>query len=196
MSKQKKRLEKEKKRERARRVEKQRRIDADVSAELMVRSELARDLNDLGGSRRLLEKVLNIRPNHADALERLAATCFRLRRLEEGLAYYERLREPPRWPPVTYNAAVAAWNLERIEQCKMWVTEFLETTRASAAGGFPGPAGPRGIGSTGVPRNFNSRHPGPVRIRTDADGKSLRVAGSRGLLAPGLCVLEASERLR
>ncbi len=131
MSNQKKKLEKERKREHARRVEKQRRIEADRCAELLNEAGIAWDLKDLDGCRRSLEKVLRIRPNHGEALERLADACFTLNRFEEGLTYYERLQEPPRWPPVTYGAAVAAWNAGRLEQCKEWVAKFLDVTRGS-----------------------------------------------------------------
>src|SRR5205823_6293398 len=79
--------------------------------------------------RRLLEKILKIRPNHPEALELIADTCFRLERFDEGLAYYERLRDPPDWPLVTYAAAVAALKTGRLEQCKTWIAEFLEETR-------------------------------------------------------------------
>src|SRR5439155_17228537 len=120
MAKQKKKLEKERRREHERRVERQRRIDADRCGELLIQAGVAWNLKDFEGCRRLLEKVLKIRPNHAEALERLADTCFRLNRFEEGLAHFERLRHAPRWPPVTYGAAVAAWNAGRIEECKKW----------------------------------------------------------------------------
>ena len=84
MTKQKKKLEKERRREHERRVESQRRIDADRCGELLIQAGVAWNLKDFDGCRRLLEKVLKIRPNHAEALERLADTCFRLNRFEEG----------------------------------------------------------------------------------------------------------------
>jgi superfamily II DNA or RNA helicase len=131
MNKDKKRLEKERRREHARRVERQRRIEADRCAELMFDAGLLWDEGDFEGSLRALEKVLKIRPNHAEALERCAEACFTLGRYREGLSRYEHLREAPRWPPVIYGAAVAAWNLGRIAQCKELVTEFLHVTRGS-----------------------------------------------------------------
>jgi superfamily II DNA or RNA helicase len=131
MIKQKKRLEKEKQREHAQRVGRHRRIEADTCAVLMLEAGIAWEDQDMEACHRLLEKVLRLRPHHAEALERLAEACFRLGRFAEGLAHYERLSEAPRWPPVTYDAAVAAWNTGRIEQCKKLLAEFLEETRGS-----------------------------------------------------------------
>lgn len=131
MSNQKKRLEKEKRRERARRAERQRRIDADRCGALMWEAGFAWEDRDLDACHKLLEKVLRLKPNHAEALERLADICFMTDRFPEGLAYYGRLKDPPRWPPVTFNAAVAAWNTKRFEQCHRLAAEFLEETRGS-----------------------------------------------------------------
>lgn len=131
MNRQKKRLEQEKKRKHARRVERQRRIDADHCAVLMLEAEIAWEDQKPEASQRLLEKILKLRPNHAEALERLAEACFSRGRFAEGLAHYERLREAPRWPGVTYGAAIAACNTGRMEQCQKLVAEFLDETKGS-----------------------------------------------------------------
>ena len=122
------RFEKEKKRERARRVERRRRLDADRRGELMMQAEIASARGDLEGCLELLEKVLRIRPHFADALEWAAQICFQRERSREGLDYYERLREGPSWPPLTFLAAMAAWKLGRTSQCEQWLAEFLSDT--------------------------------------------------------------------
>lgn len=127
----KKQAQKEKKRERARRIQKQRRLEADLCFDLMIDAELAWEAGDFHAAERLLEKVLRIRPSHAEAHERLAELCFMRGRFEEGLAHYDKLSGKPRWPPVAYGAAVAAWNTRQIERCEKLVKEFLRSTRGS-----------------------------------------------------------------
>ena len=90
MSNDRKRLEKERRREHARGVERQRRIDADRCAEWMWQAQWAWERHDLEAAKRLLEKVLRLRPKHAEARERLAGACFQLNQPAEGLGHYER----------------------------------------------------------------------------------------------------------
>jgi SNF2 family DNA or RNA helicase len=129
MNRQQKRLEKQRRREHARSVERQRRIDADSIAFLMMDAELAWDERDFAAALRSLEKVLKIRPGHVDALEFSIETCFKLGRLQEGLSRYDKLREAPSRPLITYDAAVAAWRLGRLDRCKELADDFLDATR-------------------------------------------------------------------
>jgi superfamily II DNA or RNA helicase len=118
-------MEKQKKREHARRVDRQRRLDADRCAALMFEAEMAWENGNLEGCGILLEKVLRVRSNHAGALEWGTELCFDCDRPEQALAYYERLRHQPDWPPTTFFAAASAWQLGRVGQCQQLLSRFL-----------------------------------------------------------------------
>src|SRR5438093_13326030 len=109
MNKTNKRLHKQRQRERARGIERQRRIEADQCNGLMYAAEAAWQERDFEGALRTLNRVLQMRPRHAEALERYAEACFILNRSEEGLERYEQLRQSPVWIPVIYSAAEAAY---------------------------------------------------------------------------------------
>src|SRR5437867_3211438 len=128
MNTQRKRFEKDKRRERALRVERQRRFEKDQCAELMMWADFAWRRKDFEDCQRWLEKALKIRPHFAEALEWAAEVAFRRDRSEEGLAYYERLREAPKWPPLTFFAAHAASKLRRLDESEQLLAEFLSQT--------------------------------------------------------------------
>ncbi len=129
MKKQQKRIEKERRRERARSVERQRRIDAGRIGFLMFEAEAAWEARDFAGALRSLEKVLKIRPGYEAAIEFSAEVYFKLGRHQEGMARFEQLREAPEHALVVYNAAVAAWNLGRMDRCKELAAEFVAAAR-------------------------------------------------------------------
>ena len=94
-------------RERAKRAQRQRRLTADQCANLLWDADAAWNQRDYEHAQRLLEKILHIRPNHRTAHERLAELHFAAGRSEAGLTHYDRLSQPPEWPVLTYQAAVA-----------------------------------------------------------------------------------------
>ena len=71
----------------------------------------ARDALPGAVARGLLDKILRIRPSHAAANEWLADLAFRDGAYVDCLMHYDRLQQPPGWPPVTYYAAIAAGHL-------------------------------------------------------------------------------------
>lgn len=129
MSNTRRREAKAKRRERARRAARQRRLEAERSTELLYEAEWAWEGGDLARARRLLDKVLRIRPNHESALAHLAELHFVAGRFDEGLAYYERLLQPLEWPPLTYQAAVASYRTVRFDEGVSLIDGFLSRTR-------------------------------------------------------------------
>ena len=118
-----------KRRERAKRVARQRHLEADRCTDLLYEAEWAWDDGDAEKARRLLDKILRIRPNHQAAHEHLAELHLASGRFEEGLAHYERLSRPPDWPPLTYQAAVACFRAGRLDRCRSLIDEFLGQAR-------------------------------------------------------------------
>ena len=115
-------------RERAKRVQRHRRLTADQCANLLWDADAAWNQRDYEDARRLLEKILHIRPNHRTAHERLAELHFSAGRSEEGLIHYDRLSQPPEWPVLTYQAAVANARLARFDRSRPLLDEFLRAT--------------------------------------------------------------------
>jgi tetratricopeptide (TPR) repeat protein len=128
MGDQRRRERKAARRERAKRVERQRRLTADQCAILLWDADAAWNQRDYEDARRLLEKILHIRPNHRTAHERLAELHFSAGRSEEGLTHYDRLSHPPEWPVLTYQAAVANARLARFDRSRPLLDEFLKAT--------------------------------------------------------------------
>jgi superfamily II DNA or RNA helicase len=115
-------------RERTKRAQRQRRLTADQCANLLWEADAAWNQRDYEHARRLLEKILHIRPNHRTAHERLAELHFAAGRSEAGLTHYDRLSQPPEWPVLTYQAAVANARLARFDRSRPLLDEFLKAT--------------------------------------------------------------------
>ncbi len=115
-------------RERAKRSQRQRRLTADQCANLLWDADAAWNQRDYEHARRLLEKILHIRPNHRTAHERLAELHFTAGRSEAGLTHYDRLSQPPEWPVLTYQAAVANARLARFDRSRSLLDAFLKAT--------------------------------------------------------------------
>ena len=120
---------KAKRRERARRAARRRQLEADRCTALLDEAQWAWDGGDVPTARRLLDKLLRVRPNHQRAHEHLAELHFAAGRFEEGLAHYERLLQPPEWPPLSYQAAVASFRAGRFDRCRTLIDEFVRQTR-------------------------------------------------------------------
>jgi superfamily II DNA or RNA helicase len=116
-------------RERVKRAQRQRRLTADQCANLLWDADAAWNQRDYEHARRLLEKILHIRPNHRTAHERLAELHFAAGRSEAGLTHYDRLSQPPEWPVLTYQAAVANARLARFDRTRPLLDAFLKVTR-------------------------------------------------------------------
>lgn len=115
-------------RERAKRAQRQRRLTADQCTNLLWDADAAWNQRDYEHARRLLEKILHIRPNHRTAHERLAELHFTAGRSEAGLTHYDCLSQPPEWPVLTYQAAVANARLARFDRSGPLLDEFLKAT--------------------------------------------------------------------
>lgn len=115
-------------REQAKRAERHRRTTSDHCANLFYAAESAWNRRDPERARRLLEKILRIRPTHHAAHERLAELHFASGRFESGLGHYHNLSRPPGWPVVTYQAAVAHARRGRFGHGRRLLDEFLKAT--------------------------------------------------------------------
>ncbi len=103
------REQKTRKRAQSSRADAARRADSTRCVDLLVEAELAFELRELDRAQRLLEKIVRIRPNHQAANELLADLHFRAGNDTAGLTHYERLAQPPAWPPLMLQAA-AVWS--------------------------------------------------------------------------------------
>ncbi len=130
MSRPSKQQAKARQRERDKRAERQRRLLADRCASWLFEADAAWNARDMTGARRLLEKILRVRPTHQAASERLAELCFIERRFAEGLTHYDRLLQRPDWLPLTYQAAVACLRMGRFDRGRAMAADFLEATRS------------------------------------------------------------------
>ena len=84
-------------------------------------------------ARRLLDKILRIRPSHHGANEWLADLAFRDGAHADCLTHFDRLQQPPAWPPVSYYAAIAAGNLGAPDRAVALLATFLTETADSTA---------------------------------------------------------------
>ncbi|MEO7274137.1 MAG: tetratricopeptide repeat protein, partial [Vicinamibacterales bacterium] len=89
-------------REREKRTERERRRIAERCADWLFEADAGVRAGDPASARRLLEKILRLRPTHQGANERMADLCFVEKRFADGLTHYERLIEPPDWPPLIF----------------------------------------------------------------------------------------------
>lgn len=122
------RAQKSKQRARAKRTQKARREDAIHCADLLdeARFEWQQGREDV--ARRLLDKILRIRPAHPAANEWLADLAFRDGAYADCLSRFDRLQQPPRWPPLMYYAAIASANLGAHARGAALLSEFLTHT--------------------------------------------------------------------
>lgn len=128
------RAQKSTERERLKHSRKVRRADALHCADLFDEALYAWQQQQPDVARRLLGKILRIRPSHHAANEWLADLAFRDGAYVDCLTYYDRLQQPPTWPPVTYYAAIAAGNLDAPDRAVALLTAFLtNTARVSSA---------------------------------------------------------------
>ncbi len=180
-------------RERDKRAQRQRRLTADRCASLLWDADAAWNQRDYEHARRLLEKILHIRPNHRTAHERLAELHFTAGRSEAGLTHYDRLSQPPEWPVLTYQAAVANARLARFDRSRPLLDEFLKATSRQPE--FkPLRASARALRQQWArlarqPAARAARRPHGVSPPSDPDGQlklpTMRVAGERpASLAP------------
>jgi superfamily II DNA or RNA helicase len=112
--------------ERAKRAERQRRVDARRCGLLLVDAELAWNARDVAQARRLLERVVRIRPNHQEANEHLAELHFLEQRHAEGLTHFDRLVTAPSHTGLIYQAAVACLFAGRFAQGATLASDFLQ----------------------------------------------------------------------
>ncbi len=127
------RAHKAKQRERLKRSQKTRRADALHCADLFDEARFEWERGQHEAARRLLDKILRLRPSHHAANEWLAELAFRDGAYVDCLTHFDRLQQPPAWPPVTYYAAIAAGNLGAPDRGVALLTAFLTGTAGSAA---------------------------------------------------------------
>ena len=127
------RAQKAKQRERLKRSQKARRADGRHCADLFDEARFEWEQGQHAVARRLLDKILRLRPSHHAANEWLADLAFRDGAYVDCVTHFDRLRQPPAWPPVTYYAAIAAGTLDAPDRAVALLTAFLTDTAGSAA---------------------------------------------------------------
>lgn len=126
------RAQKAKQRERLKRSQKARRADGRHCADLFDEARFEWEQGQHAVARRLLDKILRLRPSHHAANEWLADLAFRDGAYVD-LTHFDRLQQPPVWPPVTYYAAIAAGTLDAPDRAVALLTAFLTDMAGSAA---------------------------------------------------------------
>ena len=85
-------------------------------------------------ARRVLGRLAELCPNNAVVHHNLAVTCFRLRRLDEGVRHCRRaLRIRPNYPLALRNLAIAHMRLGRLDRARCYVARALRLEPASGA---------------------------------------------------------------
>lgn len=83
---------------------------------------------DFARARQCVQRILNVRPTHQAANERLAELFFIDGLQAEGLRHFDRLVQPPAFPIIDFRAAGACLITNRFEQGAALAKRFLHRT--------------------------------------------------------------------
>ncbi len=129
MSRPDRRQAKQKARERSKKFDRRRKQESRQRDNLLIESDAAADRRDWAKVAECLARVLDVRPKHREARERLAHAYFLLDRPAEGLAHFDLLTddEPP--PGLIYLAALASWRLGDAPRGAELASQFLRASK-------------------------------------------------------------------